>query len=67
MVHIGEESGNLDAMFLKLAEYYEEESESATQKMMAIMEPVMLIIIAIIVGSVVASVLIPIYGMYQTI
>lgn len=67
MIHIGEESGNLDAMFLKLSEYYEEESETATQKMMAIMEPAMLIVIAIIVGSVVASVLIPIYGMYQTI
>lgn len=67
MIHIGEESGNLDAMFLKLSEYYEEESETATQKMMAIMEPAMLIIIAIIVGSVVASVLMPIYGMYQTI
>lgn len=67
MVHIGEESGNLDAMFQKLSEYYELESETATQKMMAILEPAMLIFIAIIVGSVVASVLMPLYGMYQLV
>lgn len=67
MIHIGEESGSLDEMFFKLSEYYEEESETSTQKLMALMEPVMLIVIALIVGSVVASVLLPIYGSYQTI
>lgn len=67
MLHIGEESGNLEMMFLKLSEYYEKESEQATQKMMSIMEPVILIIIAIVVGTVIASVLLPIYGGYQII
>lgn len=67
MIHIGEESGSLEEMFLKLSEYFEEEAETAMQKMMAIMEPVILIIIAIIVGTVVASVLMPIYGMYNSI
>lgn len=67
MIHIGEESGSLDEMFYKLSEYYEQESETATQKMMALMEPIILVVIAIIVGTVVASVLMPIYGSYSTI
>lgn len=65
MVHIGEESGNLEIMFLKLSEYLEQESENAVQKMMAFLEPTVLILIAVIIGAVVASVLLPIYGMYQ--
>lgn len=65
MVHIGEESGNLETMFLKLSEYLEQESESAVQKMMAVLEPTVLIFIAIVIGAVVASVLLPIYSMYQ--
>lgn len=65
MVHIGEESGNLETMFFKLSEYLEQESEAAVQKMMAVLEPLILILIAIVIGSVVASVLLPIYSMYQ--
>lgn len=65
MIHIGEESGNLEAMFDKLSEYLEQESETAVQKMMAILEPTVLIVIALIIGSVIASVLLPIYSMYQ--
>lgn len=65
MVHIGEESGNLEMMFFKLSEYLEQESEAAVQKMMAVLEPLVLIVIAVIIGAVVASVLLPIYSMYQ--
>lgn len=63
MVHIGEESGNLETMFFKLSEYLERESEDAVQKMMAILEPVVLIVIAVVIGLVVASVLLPLYSM----
>lgn len=65
MIHIGEESGNLEMMFQKLSEYLEQESEQAVQKMMAILEPAILIIIAVLIGAVIASVMLPIYGMYQ--
>lgn len=65
MVHIGEESGNLETMFYKLSEYMERESEAAVQKMLAVIEPIMLIVIALVIGCVVASVLLPIYSMYS--
>jgi type IV pilus assembly protein PilC len=63
MVHTGEESGNLETMFFKLSDYLERESEDAVQKIMAIIEPAVLIIIAVVIGLVVASVLLPLYGM----
>lgn len=65
MIHIGEESGNLETMFFKLSEYLEQESETAVRKMLAILEPLVLIVIALVIGMVVASVLLPIYSMYQ--
>lgn len=65
MVHIGEESGNLETMFFKLTEYLEQESEAAIQKMMSMIEPIILIVIACVVGCVIASVLLPIYSTYQ--
>lgn len=67
MIHIGEESGNLETMFFKLSEYMEQESEAAVQKMMAVLEPLVLIVIAVVIGMVVASVLLPIYSMYQIV
>lgn len=65
MVHIGEESGNLETMFYKLSEYLESESEAAVKKMMAVLEPLILIVIALVIGAVIISVLLPIYSMYQ--
>lgn len=65
MIQIGEESGNLESMFYKLSDYYSKESESATQKMMAIMEPLVLVVIAMVIAVVIASVLMPIYSMYK--
>lgn len=65
MIQIGEESGSLEMMFLKLSEYYTRESETATQKMMSLMEPLVLVFIAIVIATVIASILLPIYNMYQ--
>ena len=65
MINTGEETGNADEMYHKLSVYYEQENDVATGKLMAIMEPCILLVIGTIVGLVVASVLIPIYSMYK--
>ncbi len=65
MVATGEETGNTALMYQKLYDYYEEESDTANQKIMAIMEPVIMIVIGGLIGLVMASVLVPIYGMYK--
>ena len=65
MVSIGEESGTLDMILEKAAEYFEDEADAATQKMVSALEPVMIIIMAIIVGLVVGGIGLPIFTMAQ--
>jgi len=67
VIYVGEESGSLDVMLAKLSDFYDEEAQTAMQKMVALLEPLMMILIAIIIGVVVAAVLLPIYSMYGTI
>ena len=67
MVSIGEESGTLDAILEKAADYFEDEADSATQKMVSALEPTMIIIMAIIVVLVVGGIGMPILTMAQWI
>lgn len=64
-IYIGEESGKLEDMLSSLADDFDYEAEMATQKMVAMLEPIMIIFLALIVLCVMLSVLLPIYQMYQ--
>ncbi|MBD5475322.1 MAG: type II secretion system F family protein [Lachnospiraceae bacterium] len=67
MVRIGEESGAIEDMLDKLADYYEEEVEMAVQSLMAMMEPMIIIVLAAIVSVLIASVLAPMMKMYEAL
>ncbi len=67
MVRIGEESGAVEDMLDKLAEYYEEEVEMAVQSLMAMMEPMIIVVLAAIVSVLIASVLAPMMKMYEAL
>ena len=67
MVRIGEESGNIEEMLDKLADYYDEEVEMAVQSLMAFLEPIMILVLAAIVGVLIASVLAPMMKMYEAL
>ncbi len=67
MISIGEETGDLDGMLNTTAEYYEGESDTAIEALLAILGPVLLIFLAIIVALILISVLVPIYNGYDTI
>jgi type IV pilus assembly protein PilC len=64
---IGEETGKLDEMLLSTADQFEYESEQATGRLTALIEPVMLVVMAVLVGSVLIGVIVPMYGMYDGI
>ncbi|MBR5404781.1 MAG: type II secretion system F family protein [Oscillospiraceae bacterium] len=55
IIYVGEESGALDEILAKTAEYYDEEADSAVKRLCAMLEPVMLIIMAVIIGLVCAA------------
>lgn len=67
MIRIGEESGSTDEMLEKLADYYDQEVEAATEQMMAAMEPMIIVVLAGIVGFLIAAVMSPMLTMYQSL
>lgn len=67
MVNIGEESGSLESILEKTSAYYDEEADVAMKRMLAILEPLLIVFMAVIVGFIVISILLAMYGMYATI
>lgn len=65
MTRIGEESGNMEEMLSKLADYYEEEVEIATASLMAALEPMIIIVLAAVVGTIIGAVMAPMLTMYE--
>ena len=65
MIGIGEETGSIEEMLSKLAEYYEEEVESATDRLMAAMEPAIILLLAVIIGTIILAILMPMAAMYS--
>ena len=64
MLAIGEQTGNVEEMLDKVADYYEEETELATQSLTAMMEPVIIVVMGIIVGFLVIAMYMPMISMY---
>lgn len=62
IIYVGEESGTLDTILRKTAEYYEEEADSAISKLVSMMEPIMIIIMGIAVGLFLAGMFPMLYG-----
>jgi type IV pilus assembly protein PilC len=67
MVGVGEETGALDTMLTKIADFYEDEVNAAIKALTSILEPVMIIIIGAIVGFIVISMYLPLFKVYDQI
>ncbi len=65
MVKIGEETGNIEDMMEKVADYYDSEVELATGQLTAAMEPLTIVVLAVIVGGIIAAVYGPMISMYN--
>jgi type IV pilus assembly protein PilC len=67
LVRAGEESGTLDAMLLRIADYEELEVETALTTLTGVMEPLFILILGAMVGTIVASILVPLYSVIGSI
>jgi type IV pilus assembly protein PilC len=67
MVGVGEETGALDLMLDKIAEFYEERVDAAVKSLTAILEPVMIVIVGGMVGFIVISMYLPLFKVYDAI
>lgn len=67
MVGVGEETGALDTMLSKVAEFYEDQVEASVKALTSILEPIMIIVIGSIVGFIVISMYLPLFTVYNSI
>jgi general secretion pathway protein F len=67
MIEVGEHSGNLEEMLIKIADVYEREVETLVMSMTALMEPIMILGMALVVGFIVLSICLPIFEMNQLV
>ncbi len=65
MMKIGEETGELDAMMMKVADFYEEEVEEAVKALTSVIEPLMMVGIAIMVGTILLSMYLPMFKIFE--
>lgn len=63
MIGVGEETGHLEAMLLKLADIYDSETDTSLKRLLSLLEPVIILGMGVVVGAIVISVLLPIFDL----
>jgi type IV pilus assembly protein PilC len=63
MINVGETTGALDAMLAKIADFYEEEVDTAVAGLLTLMEPVMIAVLGVVVGGIVIAMYLPIFDL----
>lgn len=67
MVAIGEESGSLDSMLSKIADFFEAEVDNAVEALSSLMEPIIMVVLGTLIGSMVIAMYLPIFKMGQVV
>lgn len=67
MMAVGEDTGALDTMLGKVADFYDDEVESTTEQLTSLIEPIMIVVIGAIIGSMVIAMYMPIFGIFALI
>jgi len=67
MVAVGEQTGGLDEMLAKIADFYDEEVDVAVSALLSLMEPVMIVVLGVVVGGMVVAMYLPIFDMVNAV
>jgi type IV pilus assembly protein PilC len=67
MIDVGESAGALDAMLSKIADFYDEEVDTAVEALTALLEPMLMVFLGIVVGFIVVAMYLPIFKMGETV
>jgi type IV pilus assembly protein PilC len=63
MISVGEETGNLETMLTKIADFYDQEVDTAVKAMTSLIEPVIICVMGVVIGSIVICMFLPIFQM----
>ena len=67
MIAVGEDTGALDAMLRKIADFYDQEVEATTEQLMALLEPIMIVVLGGVVGGMIIAMYMPIFKIFELI
>ncbi|MOA05805.1 putative type II secretion system protein F [compost metagenome] len=67
VIQVGEETGQMDVMLAKVAEYYEADVERAIEQIKTMIEPALMLGLTAVVGMIVAAIITPMFSLYEQI
>ena len=67
MINVGEQTGGLDEMLTKIADFYDEEVDAAVEVLLSAMEPVMIVFLGVVVGGMIVAMYLPIFDMVNAV
>jgi type IV pilus assembly protein PilC len=67
MINVGEQTGGLDEMLTKIADFYDEEVDAAVEALLSAMEPIMIVVLGVVVGGMIVAMYLPIFDMINTV
>jgi len=67
MINVGEQTGDLDGMLTKIADFYDDEVDAAVETLLSAMEPVMIVFLGVVVGGMIVAMYLPIFDMINAV
>ena len=67
MINVGEQTGGLDEMLSKIADFYDGEVDTAVEALLAVMEPIMIVVLGVVVGGMIVAMYLPIFDMINAV
>jgi len=67
MINVGEQTGGLDEMLSKIADFYDDEVDTAVEALLAALEPIMIVVLGVIVGGMIVAMYLPIFDMINAV
>ncbi len=67
MINVGEQTGGLDEMLTKVADFYDDEDDTAVEALLAAMEPIMIVVLGVVVGGMIVAMYLPIFDMINAV
>ena len=67
MIAVGEDAGSLETMLNKIADFYDDEVQTATEQLTSLIEPIMIVVLGVIIGFMIVALYMPMFSVYETI
>jgi type IV pilus assembly protein PilC len=67
MINVGEQTGGLDEMLTKIADFYDEEVDAAVEALLSALEPIMIVVLGVVVGGMIVAMYLPIFDMINAV